>query len=154
MAGQILSQFRRVTCSQCHCCGYFIGKERDVRGNLGTWYFAWKLSTISVAGFYFGKFKNYLHFLRTKEAFSGVWWRFVCLEATEACCRFPKIKSCLQELLGITVVISSLASQTHFREREGSGELYIQALSRRTVYNAVHLCCSSLAHRHISSFFE
>ena len=27
MAGQILSQFRRVTCSQCHCRGYFIGKE-------------------------------------------------------------------------------------------------------------------------------
>ena len=84
------------SCTQCHCCRYLIRKGGDIRGNLGAWYFAWRLSTISLARFYFGKFKNCLHFLRTgKRSLLGgvVKVHFVCLKAIEACCRFPKLKS-------------------------------------------------------------
>ena len=53
-----------------------------------------KRSTISVARFYFGKFKNYLHFLRTgKRSLLGgvVKVHFVCLEGSmKACCRIVK----------------------------------------------------------------
>ena len=64
----------------------------------------------------------------------------------EACCRFPKIKSCLQELLGITVVISSLASQTHFRKRGKGLVNCIYKPCPAALYSAVQSCCSILSH--------
>ena len=46
-----------------------------------------KVHTISLARFYFGKFKNYLHFLRTGKR-SLLRYILSALKAMEACCSF------------------------------------------------------------------
>ena len=81
---------------ECHCCRYFIGKGGDVRGNLEAWYFAWKLSTISVASqILFGEIQKLLTFSQDwqKTSSQGCDEGTFSMKAMEACCRFPQIKS-------------------------------------------------------------
>ena len=62
------------------------------------WNFVWKLSTVSFSRFYFGKFKNYLNFLRIgKRTFIGGVEKVLLLwferYKIKACRQFLKIKS-------------------------------------------------------------
>ena len=132
--------------SQCHCCGYIISKGGDVTENLREWNFGWRLSTVlGNSKKLIAKLKSppnfpaiwYVHFLRTGKSslLGGVGKVHFALNAMEACCRFPKIKSwstkkcispwsknrlqqLLQELLlSVDTVISTL-TMPHWRSSD------------------------------------